>query len=117
MANYAWHAQSCKTIAISHMGVTRVTMQSYSMGSLRLMWILLCTLLAAIGLFFSSIAMNSTYAQIEVTTDKNISSPIFNRTEAKMLSQDLIYCILRYVPTRLWAKCLTTLRILLNWST
>jgi hypothetical protein len=32
------------------------------------------------GLFFSSIAMNSTYAQIEVTTDKNISSPIFNRT-------------------------------------
>lgn len=24
--------------------------------------------------------MNSTYAQIEVTTDKNISSPIFNRT-------------------------------------
>jgi hypothetical protein len=96
MANYAWHAHSCKTIAISHMGVTRVTMQSYAMGSSRLMWILLCTLLVAIGLFFSSIAMNSTYAQIEVTTDKNISSPIFNRTVSEDAEPrpDILYSVL-----------------------
>ena len=52
MANYACHAHSCKTIAISHMGVTRVTMQSYAMGSSRSLWILLCTLLAAKVYFY-----------------------------------------------------------------
>jgi hypothetical protein len=42
-----------------------------------------CISMAIIGLVFSSMSM-PTYAQIEVTTDENISSPIFNIT----LSED-----------------------------
>jgi hypothetical protein len=38
-----------------------------------------CISMAIIGLVFSSMSM-PTYAQIEVTTDENISSPIFNGT-------------------------------------
>jgi hypothetical protein len=55
-------------------------MQNYAIGSSLLMWIFFSTLFVALGLFFSSVSMNSTYAQIELTTDENISSPIFNRT-------------------------------------
>jgi hypothetical protein len=80
MAYDAWHAHSCKSIAISHMGVTRITLQNYTIGSSLLILIFFCTLFVALGLFFSFISMNSTYAQIEVTADENISSPIFNRT-------------------------------------
>jgi hypothetical protein len=36
--------------------------------------------LVVVGLIFSSNSMNSAYAQIEITTNKNITSPIFNRT-------------------------------------
>jgi hypothetical protein len=55
-------------------------MQNFAVSSSLLISIFLCTLFTALGLFFSSIFMNSTYAQIEVTADRNISSPIFNRT-------------------------------------
>jgi len=80
MANGPWNAQDYE--AFSHQSYrikTKAYMQNFAMSSL-LMAIFFCTLFAALGLFFSSISMNSTYAQIEVTTDGNISSPIFNRT-------------------------------------
>jgi hypothetical protein len=82
MANDAWHAHSWDTIATNQIGVTRITMQNFGISSL-LMAIFFCTLFAGIGLFFSSMSV-PTYAQIEVTADENISSPIFNKT----LSQD-----------------------------
>jgi hypothetical protein len=40
-------------------------------------------LIALLGLIFSSMSMNSTSAQLEITTDENISAPIFNETVDK----------------------------------
>ncbi|TLX67480.1 MAG: hypothetical protein E6K94_06830 [Thaumarchaeota archaeon] len=96
MVNDAWKTHTWETIAISHLGVTRITMQYYAIGSSLLMWIFFCTLFVALGLFFSSISMNSTYAQIELTTDENISSPIFNRTvsEDAVPRPDILYSAL-----------------------
>jgi hypothetical protein len=51
-------------------------------SSLMMMSCFLCTSMAIIGLVFSSMSLQ-TYAQIEVTTDENISSPIFNNTATK----------------------------------
>jgi hypothetical protein len=45
-----------------------------------LMFISFCTLAAVLGLISPYMSVNSSYAQIEVTTGGNISSPIFNRT-------------------------------------
>jgi hypothetical protein len=80
MANGQWNAQDYE--AYSHQSYrikTKAYMQNFGMSSL-LMAIFFCTLFVGLSLFFSSICMNLTYAQIEVTTDGNISSPIFNRT-------------------------------------
>jgi hypothetical protein len=63
--------------------VTIVSMQNCSMCSSLVTLVLFCISMAVIGLFFSSMSV-PTYAQIEVTADENISSPIFNST----LSQD-----------------------------
>jgi hypothetical protein len=48
-----------------------------------LMFISCCTLAAVLGLISSYMSVNSSYAQIEVTTGRNISSPIFNKTESE----------------------------------
>jgi hypothetical protein len=40
-------------------------------------------MVAALGLIFSSMSVNSTYAQIEITTDENISKPMFNETTSQ----------------------------------
>ena len=63
----------------SRMNKTRISMQN-SMISSPLMLVLFITLVAVLGLISSYISVNLTYAQIEVTTDENLSSPIFNRT-------------------------------------
>ena len=80
MANGQWNAQDYE--AYSHQSYrikTKAYMQNFGMSSL-LMAIFFCTLFVGLSLFFSSICMNLIYAQIEVTTGGNISSPIFNRT-------------------------------------
>ena len=69
-------------LLVSHKRVRKTIMQNFALPS-PLMLIFFCALLAGIGLFFSSISVQ-TYAQIEVTADQNISSPIINNT----LSQD-----------------------------
>jgi len=53
--------------------------------------------LLVVGLIFSSNSMNSTYAQIEITTDKNITSPNFNGTICKDTEPkpDILYSALK----------------------
>jgi hypothetical protein len=62
----------------SCMNETRISIQN-SIFSLPFMLVFFFTLVV-VGLIFSSNSMNSAYAQIEITTNKNITSPIFNRT-------------------------------------
>ena len=57
-----------------------ISIQNYPLCSLILISIFYCALVAALGLFAIFISMNSTYAQIEITTNENISSPVFNET-------------------------------------
>jgi hypothetical protein len=80
MANDARNAQNRETLAISHARATRISIQNYSLSSAILISIFYCTLVAALALIFSAMSMNSTFAQIEITTDENISTSIFNTT-------------------------------------
>jgi hypothetical protein len=60
-------------------GRTRISIQNYTLPSSLLILISYCTLFAVLGLFFT-MSTSSIYAQIEITTGENISSPKFNGT-------------------------------------
>ena len=63
-------------------GKTTISMQNYTLPSLLLILISYCTLFAVLGFFFT-ISTSSIYAQIEITTGENISSPKFNGTTSE----------------------------------
>ena len=69
---------SLHLLLVTHTRV-RIIMENFVLHS-SLMFISCCTLAAVLGLISSYMSVNSSYAQIEVTTGGNISSPIFNRT-------------------------------------
>lgn len=69
---------SLHLLLVTHTRV-RIIMENFVLHS-SLMFISCCTLAAVLGLISSYMSVNSSYAQIEVTTGRNISSPIFNRT-------------------------------------
>ena len=69
---------SLHLLLVTHTRV-RIIMENFVLHS-SLMFISCCTLAAVLGLISSYMSVNSSYAQIEVTTGENISSPIFNRT-------------------------------------
>jgi hypothetical protein len=73
-----------RLLAIYDIRGTRFITRSYSPRSKFLVSIFFCTLTACLGLFFHSISINSTSAQIEVRPDEHLSSPLFNKT----VSQD-----------------------------
>ena len=60
-------------------GKTRSSMQNYTLPSSPLILISYCTLFAVLGFFFT-MSTSSIYAQIEITTGENITSPKFNGT-------------------------------------
>jgi hypothetical protein len=68
-----------------------------SMPSSLLMMISFLTLVSALGWVFITISVNSTYAQVEIPTDKNITSPIFNRTTSEDAEPrpDILYSTLK----------------------
>src|SRR5438093_13248103 len=69
---------SLHLLLVTHTRV-RIIMENFVLHS-SLMFISRCTLAGGLGLISSYMSVNSSYAQIEVTTGGNISSPIFNRT-------------------------------------
>ncbi len=75
---------------------TRIGIQNSKFSSLLIM-IFFLTLVVALGLFFTTISINSIYAQVEIPTDKNITSSIFNRTigEDTEPSPDILYSALK----------------------
>lgn len=77
---------------------TRISTQ-YSLFSFLspLMLVFFFTLAASLGLIFSSNSMNSIYAQIEIPTDKNVTSPNFNATigEDTEPKPDILYSALK----------------------
>jgi hypothetical protein len=75
---------------------TRISMQ-YSLFSSPLMLVFFFTLAAGLGLIFSSNSMNSIYAQIEIPTGKNVTSPNFNATigEDNEPKPDILYSELK----------------------
>jgi len=79
----------------SWMNKTRISMQN-SIFSSPFMLVFFFTLVV-VGLIFSSNSMNSAYAQIEITTDKNMTSPKFNGTisENAEPKPDILYSALR----------------------
>jgi hypothetical protein len=68
-----------------------------SMSSSLLIMIFFLALVTALGLFFSTISINSIYAQMEIPSDKNITSSIFNRTlgEDTEPKPDVLYSSLK----------------------
>src|SRR5436309_2211589 len=89
--------QDCETFSHQSYRIkTKANMQNFGMSSSLLMSIFFCVLFAALGLFFCSISVNSTHAQIEITTGENISSPIFNKTvsEDAEPKPDILYSTL-----------------------
>jgi hypothetical protein len=58
-------------------------MQNFAFHSSLLMFISYCSLAAVLGLISSFMSINSTYAQIEITTDENYSNPMFNGTTSE----------------------------------
>lgn len=81
----------------SYLNWTKITMQAKILCSSILISIFCCTIIAFLGLFFSSMFMNSAYGQIEITTDQNITSPIFNKviSEDAEPRPDILYSALR----------------------
>jgi hypothetical protein len=72
---------SLHLLLVTHTRV-RIIMENFVLHS-SLMFISCCTLAAVLGLISSYMSVNSSYAQIEITTGRNISSPIFNRTASE----------------------------------
>ena len=79
-----------------YLNKTRINMQNAIPSSL-LMMIFFLTLVSALGLFFITISISSTYAQVEIPADKNITSPIFNTTisEDTEPKPDILYSVLK----------------------
>src|SRR6059036_1560887 len=75
---------------------TRIIMNNSNYSS-PLMLVFFAALVAVLGLIFTSMSMNSTYAQIEIPTDKNITSPNFNGTVAEDTEPkpDILYSALK----------------------
>jgi hypothetical protein len=69
----------------------------YSLFSSPLMLVFFFTLAASLGLIFSSNSMNSIYDQIEIPTDKNVTSPNSNTTigEDTEPKPDILYSALK----------------------
>jgi hypothetical protein len=89
--------QDCETFSHQSYRIkTKANMQNFGISSSLLMSIFFCVLFAALVLFFCSISMNSTHAQIEITTGENISSPIYNKTvsEDAEPKPDILYSTL-----------------------
>jgi hypothetical protein len=74
-----------RLLAIYDIRGTRFITRSYSPRSKFLVSIFFCTLTGSLALFFYSISINSTYAQIEIRPGEHLSSPLFNKT----VSQDI----------------------------
>jgi hypothetical protein len=85
---------SLHLLLVTHTRV-RMFMENFVLHS-SLMFISCCTLAVVLGLISSYMSVNSSYAQIEVTTGGNISSPIFNRTvsEDAEPKPDILYSAL-----------------------
>jgi len=97
MPNDAWDIQECEIVSYqSYMIKTKANIQNFGISSSLMTSIFFSILIAALGLFFCSLPVNSTYAQIEVTTDENISSPIFNNSisEDAEPKPDILYSAL-----------------------
>jgi len=67
----------------SYIPVRKIRMQNFVFHSSLLMFISYCTLAAVLGLISSYMSVNSTYAQIEITTDENYSNSTFNGTTSE----------------------------------
>jgi len=76
-------------------GKTRSSMQNYTLPSSALILISYCILFAVLGFFFT-MSTSSIYAQIEITTGENFSSPKFNGTvsEDAEPKPDILYSAL-----------------------
>jgi hypothetical protein len=97
MPNDAWDVQECEIVSYqSYMIKTKANIQNFDISSSLITSIFFSILVAALGLFFCYVPVNSTYAQIEVTTDENISSPIFNNSisEDAEPKPDILYSAL-----------------------
>jgi hypothetical protein len=83
------------TLLVNHTRVRKTRMQNFVVPSL-LMVIFFCTLTAVLGLIFSSMYMNPTHAQVEITTGKNYSKPMFNETTSEVAEPkpDILYSAL-----------------------
>ena len=81
----------------SYTPVRKTRMQNFAFHSSLLMFISYCSLAAVLGLISSFMSINSTYAQIEIPTDKNITSPNFNGTvgEDTEPKPDILYSALK----------------------
>ena len=79
-----------------YLNKTRINMQT-SMPSSLLMMIFFLSLVIALELFFITISISLTYAQVEIPADKNITSPIFNTTisEDTEPKPDILYSALK----------------------
>ena len=86
---------SLHLLLVTHTRV-RIIMENFVLHS-SLMFISCCTLAAVLGLISSFMSINSTYAQIEIPTDKNITSPNFNGTvgEDTEPKPDILYSALK----------------------
>src|SRR6266508_738721 len=75
---------------------TRIIMNNSNYSS-PLMLLFFAALVAVLGLIFTSTSMTSTYGQIEIPTDKNITSPNFNGTvgEDTEPKPDILYSALK----------------------
>ena len=96
MSNYAGSSRLQHFSFKSRVNKTRISMQ-YSLFSSPLMLVFFFTLAAGLGLIFSSNSMNSINAQIEIPTDKNVTSPNFNTTigEDTEPKPDILYSALK----------------------
>jgi len=81
----------------SYTPARKTRMQNFAFHSSLLMFISYCSLAAVLGLISSFMSINSTYAQIEIPTDKNITSPNFNGTvgEDTEPKPDILYSALK----------------------
>jgi hypothetical protein len=86
---------SLHTLLVNHTRVRKTRMQNFAVPSL-LMVIFFCTLTVVLGLIFSSMYMNPTHAQVEITTGKNYSKPMFNETTSEVPEPkpDILYSAL-----------------------
>jgi hypothetical protein len=82
---------------LSHALIRASISMQYSLFSSPLMLVFFFTLAAGLGLIFSSNSMNLIYAQIEIPTDQNVTSPNFNGTIGEDVEPkpDILYSALK----------------------